>query len=99
MADFNNLYRHGLARVAAFAPQIVLADPDANAETLIGLARGAHDDDAVLAVFPELSISGYALDDLHHQASLLDAVAGACRRVVEATAELKPMVIFGRSAI
>jgi NAD+ synthase (glutamine-hydrolysing) len=95
MADFNNLYRHGMARVAAFAPQLVLADPDANADNLIRLAREAHDDDAVLAVFPELSVSGYALDDLHHQASLLDAVARACRRVVEASSVLKPMVIFG----
>jgi NAD+ synthase (glutamine-hydrolysing) len=95
MADFNNLYRHGMARVAAFAPQLVLADPDANADNLIRLAREAHEDDAVLAVFPELSVTGYALDDLHHQASLLDAVARACRRVVEASSVLRPMVIFG----
>ena len=95
MANFNNLYRHNMARVAAFAPQLTLADPDANADSLIRLARQAHGDDAALAVFPELSISGYAIDDLHHQASLLDAVAKACRKVVEATSGLRPLVVFG----
>ncbi len=95
MAEFNNLYRHGMARVAAYAPEVRLADPDANSDTLIRLAREADAEDAALAVFPELSVSGYAVDDLHHQSSLVEAVARACRKVVEATADLKPVLVFG----
>ncbi len=95
MAAFNNLYRHGFARVAAFAPSLSLADPDANAQTLIVNAQQAHEEGAVAAVFPELSISGYSLDDLHHQTSLLDAIEAACATVIEATASLRPVIVFG----
>ncbi len=95
MAHFNNLYRHGFARVAAFAPAVQLANPKANAEEMLRLLKEAHADGAVLAVFPELSISGYSVDDLHHQDGLLDGVAQACRELVDASAGLRPVFVFG----
>ncbi len=95
MAHFNNLYRHGFARVAAFAPAVKLADPEGNGIELLRLLRQAHDAEAVLAVFPELSLTGYSVDDLHHQSGLLEAVAEACQTLVESSAGLRPVFIFG----
>lgn len=95
MSHFNNLYRHGFARVTAFAPALALADPKANAQVILDLVRQADEADSVLAVFPELSITGYAIDDLHHQDSLLDTVAKTCRTLIEDSAGLRPVFVFG----
>jgi NAD+ synthase (glutamine-hydrolysing) len=95
MAAFDNLYRHAMARVAAFAPQVALAEPDQNAGIIIELAGEAHDAGAAVALFPELCVTGYSLDDLHMQASMIKASARAVRRVVEASASLQPVIIIG----
>jgi len=95
MAEFETLYRHAMARAAAFAPQLALADPEANAGVIIELAREAHDSNAALALFPELCVTGYSLDDLHMQSSMITATAKAVRRIVEASADLQPVIIIG----
>jgi len=95
MPAFTNLYRHGFARVAAFAPRVHLADPEANACTLIALARQAHKTHAAVALFPELSITGYSVDDLHHQSVLLDQAEAAAARVIKASTGLRPLIFFG----
>ncbi|OYX35732.1 MAG: NAD(+) synthase [Brevundimonas subvibrioides] len=65
---------HGFVRVAAATPVVHVADPAANAEEHLALIRRAGEAGADLVVFPELSLSAYAIDDLHMQAALLDAV-------------------------
>ncbi|MFW6412605.1 MAG: nitrilase-related carbon-nitrogen hydrolase, partial [Oceanicaulis sp.] len=95
MAEFFNLYRHGMARVAVFAPEVALAEPDANAAILLDLARKADAEGAAVALFPELALTGYSIDDLHQQSSLLDAAERAVRRVAEASASLRPVIVFG----
>ncbi|HNM97396.1 MAG TPA: hypothetical protein PKK40_05580, partial [Marmoricola sp.] len=62
--DFTNIYAHGFARVAACTVPVAIADPEANAKTVIAEARACHDDGVAVAVFPELCLSGYAIDDL-----------------------------------
>ncbi|OYX47035.1 MAG: NAD(+) synthase [Alphaproteobacteria bacterium 32-64-14] len=94
-AAFNNLYAHGFVRVAAASPRVHLADPAANAHETIELARKADKTGAALVVFPELGISGYTLDDLHMQASLLTAVREAITRVKEASRSLAPVIVVG----
>jgi NAD+ synthase (glutamine-hydrolysing) len=94
-AAFNNLYAHGFVRVAAASPRVHLADPAANARETIELARKADKTGAALVVFPELGISGYTLDDLHMQASLLTAVREAIARVKEASRSLAPVIVVG----
>ncbi len=74
MPEFRSLYRHGFARVAACTQPVALADPLANAEATLALARQLAEDGVALAVFPELGLSGYAIDDLRLQDALLDAV-------------------------
>ncbi len=99
MAAFNNLYRHRFVRTAAFAPQVALAEPEANAAVILELARQAHERGAASALFPELGLTGYSLDDLHAQSSLIDAAARAVRRVVEGTAGLRPVIVFGAALV
>lgn len=99
MAAFDNLYRHRFARVAAFAPQVSLAEPDANAAAILELAKQAHDRSAAAALFPELGLTGYSVDDLHAQSSLIAATAKAARTVVEGSAGLRPVIVFGAALI
>lgn len=93
--DFYNAYRHGFARVAACTHRTTLADPAANAESVLRLARECHDDGVVLAVFPELTLSGYSIDDIVQQDSLLGAVEAALLDVVAASTELLPVLVVG----
>ena len=75
--DFYSAYRHGFVRVAACTQHTVLADPAANAESVLRIARDCHDDGVALAVFPELTLSGYSIEDILLQDTLLDAVEDA----------------------
>lgn len=95
MSAFTNIYRHGFARIAAFAPEVHLAEPQANAETLIGLVKQAHERHAAVCLFPELGLTGYSVDDLHHQTALLDAAEHAAARIIEASEGLRPLILFG----
>lgn len=93
--DFYNAYRHGFARVAACTHHTTLADPTANAESVLRLAHECHDDGVALAVFPELTLSGYSLDDIVVQDTLLDAVQAALLELATASAELLPVLVVG----
>ena len=94
-AGFRSIYRHGLARVAACTTRCTLADPMANADEILSVARQCGERGAALAVFPELGVSGYAIGDLLHQAALLDSVETAVARIVRASAELLPLLLIG----
>ena len=94
-ADFFGAYRHGFARVAACTHRTVLADPAANAASVLRIARACHDDGVAVAVFPELTLSGYSIEDILLQDSLLDAVEDALADVITASADLLPVLIVG----
>ena len=93
--DFYNIYRQGFVRVAACTQHTALGDPATNADSVLRMARGCHDDGVALAVFPELTLSGYSLDDILLQDTLLDAVEDALERVVSASAGLLPVLVVG----
>ncbi|PFG44695.1 NAD+ synthase (glutamine-hydrolysing) [Isoptericola jiangsuensis] len=93
--DFRNAYAHGFARVAACTVPVAAADPASNAATILAEARACHDDGVAVAVFPELSVSGYALDDLHLADTLLEAVSDALAAIVAASADLRPLLVVG----
>ncbi len=92
---FHSAYRHGFVRVAACTHHTTLADPAANAESVLRMARDCHDDGVALAVFPELTLSGYSIEDILLQDGLLDAVEDAVATVVAASAELLPVLVVG----
>jgi NAD+ synthase (glutamine-hydrolysing) len=94
-ADFFGAYRHGFVRVAACTHRTVLADPAANAASVLRIARDCHADGVAVAVFPELTLSGYSIEDILLQDSLLDAVEAALADVVAASADLLPVLVVG----
>jgi NAD+ synthase (glutamine-hydrolysing) len=92
---FVSLYRHGFARIAACTTRCTLADPAANAEAILAAARECHARGAAVAVFPELALSGYAIDDLLLQDTLLDAVEEAAALLISESAALRPLLLVG----
>jgi NAD+ synthase (glutamine-hydrolysing) len=93
--DFYSAYRHGFVRVAACTLHTAIADPHANAESVLATARDCHEEAVALAVFPELTLSGYSIDDILLQDTLLDAVEDALSDIVTASAELLPVLVVG----
>jgi NAD+ synthase (glutamine-hydrolysing) len=92
---FRSPYAHGFVRVAAGIPRLRLADPERNAAAVLELAVRAHELGCALVVTPELGLTGYSIDDLHHQDALLDAARLALRALARATARLRPALVVG----
>jgi NAD+ synthase (glutamine-hydrolysing) len=93
--DFYSAYAHGFARVAACTIPVAVADPAANAAAVLDQARQLHDDGVAVAVFPELCLSGYAIDDLLMQDTLLEAVLEALGVIRDASRDLTTMLVVG----
>src|SRR5690349_2028917 len=54
-----------------------------------------HDDGVAVAVFPELCLTGYSADDLFLQDALLETVHAALGDLIEASADLRPVLVVG----
>ena len=93
--DFYSAYAQGFVRVAACATKTAIADPVANAESVLRAARECSAEGVGLVVYPELTLSGYSIEDLLLQDTLLDAVERAVAEIVEASAELTPVLVIG----
>jgi NAD+ synthase (glutamine-hydrolysing) len=93
--EFRSIYRHGFARVAACTIGCTLADPAANARSILEIGQACHDRGVALAVFPELCLSGYSIGDLLQQSALLDGVETAVADLVAASAGLMPLLLVG----
>ncbi|MDI3313984.1 MAG: NAD(+) synthase [Mycobacterium sp.] len=93
--NFFSAYSHGFVRVAACTHHTTIGDPAANAESVLRIARECHDEGVALAVFPELTLSGYSIEDILLQDALLDAVEGALLDIVAGTADLLPVLVVG----
>lgn len=93
--DFFNLYAHGFARVAACTLPIAMVQPRKNAEAVLSQARECADAGACLAVFPELCLTGYSIEDLLMQDTVLDAVQDALAWLVPQTENLGCIVVVG----
>ncbi|MET0839501.1 MAG: NAD(+) synthase [Marmoricola sp.] len=93
--DFRSAYAHGFARIAACTVPVKLADPRTNAAALVEQARACHEDGVAVAIFPELGLSGYSVDDLFLQDTLLEAVQRGIADVVDASRDLRPVLVVG----
>ena len=93
--NFHSLYDQGFARVAAVTLPVYPARPFENAREIIDAARELDTRGVAMGVFPELCVSGYAIDDLLLQDVLLDNVEKALAQIVEASADLLPLLIVG----
>ena len=93
--DFRNAYEHGYARVAACTTCTTIADPQANAAAILDQVRECAADGVALAVFPELCITGYSIEDLLLQDPVLDAAEQAIASLVEGSADLSTTFVVG----
>ncbi len=93
--SFFDLYAQNFARAAVAIPRVVLADPPANAAQIARLYGAAAREGAAIVLFPELALSGYSLEDLHQQETLLRSVLDAAAVLVDATREQAPLLIVG----
>ncbi len=76
-------------RVAAVAPKIALAEPERNAEEIVAQLATLEAEHVALALFPELSLTGYSCEDLFFSEDLrarsdaaLASIAAHCRNIV-----------------
>ena len=93
--EFRSAYDQGFARVAAVTLPVTLADPAANAAAVIERARDLGDDGVCLAVFPELGLTGYSIDDLLLSDVLLSETLAAIETIRAASAGFLPAVVVG----
>ncbi len=95
VAPLDSIYSYGMVRVAARSPLVSLAQPDRNASKIFDGWKAAHEQGAALVVFPELSLTGYSIDDLLLQDALLDATEAAIASLTERSRELRPICVVG----
>ncbi|MEV1291446.1 NAD(+) synthase [Pseudonocardia sp. NPDC049635] len=93
--DFRSVYRQHFLRAAAATLHTTLAQPAANAAAVLDVARSCHDDGVGLVVFPELTLSGYSIEDVLLQDTLLEAVERELVALAAATADLLPVLVVG----
>lgn len=85
---------NGFFRVASGAPSVSVADPAANADSIISLIKRAYADGAELLVLPEMCVTAYTCGDLFHSRALLDASREALRKIALATVDTSGMLVF-----
>ncbi len=73
----------GMLRVAACVPHLRLGNVAANVEAHLAMLKKAREAHATLAVFPELSLTGYTCGDLFFQRTLQTEVLRGLRRLRE----------------
>ncbi|MGD9616430.1 MAG: NAD(+) synthase [Alphaproteobacteria bacterium] len=95
MTSFFSPYRHQFVRVGACVPQVAIAEPATNGDQTLALLRDGDAAGIALMVFPELSLSAYAIDDLLFQDAVLDAVEAQIARLVAASENLNPVFVVG----
>jgi NAD+ synthase (glutamine-hydrolysing) len=93
--DFHSIYEHGFARVAACTERVAIAEPQANAEAVLRQARACDEEGVAVAVFPELCLTGYSIEDLLLQDAVLDGVEAALETIVAASADVRPLLALG----
>src|SRR5438067_2501351 len=93
--DFCSPYRHGFLRVAAGPLRTSIADARGNAESVLRVARECQDEGVALVVFPELTLTGYSIEDVLLQDTLLDSVETALLDVMAGSADLVPLLVVG----
>ncbi len=96
--DFRCIYEHGFARVAACTERIRIADPPFNAEAVLRQARACDGEGVAVAVFPELCLTGYSIEDLLLQDAVLDGVEAALETVVGGVGRPPPRARGRRAA-
>lgn len=89
------LFEFGLVRAAVFSPVLRVADVAFNVAEMAAAMRRAGEAGASLALFPELSVTGYSCGDLFYQTLLLERAREALGTLARAAAEAGPAAVVG----
>ena len=85
----------GYIKVASAVPSVSIANPKDNVESICRLCQQMDSDGVVIAVFPELCITGYTCADLFHNQALLTAAKEALADLVHKSSQWQITVIVG----
>ena len=88
-------FDYGFARIAAYAPEVRVADVDFNVQKIIEKIMQANGEGVCVAAFPELAVTAYTVGDLVYQPALLDAAKNGLLRIMKATENLEMLVVVG----
>lgn len=90
--DFKNF---NLLRVATVSPKIHLGNVRRNLDEIISYFPKFKEDNIDIAVFPELSLTGYTNGDLFFQNLLIEKAKHGILELVELSEELNTIIIVG----
>ena len=93
--SFFSIHRHGFARIAVATPSARNGDAAGNSRAIRAQALKASGRHVDVVVFPELSVTGYANDDLHLQEAMLRATLDGIKAIRAASADLTPVLLIG----
>ncbi len=85
----------GFVRVAVVSPELRVAEVDFNVQAISSALHDAGRQGCRLAVFPELSITGYSCGDLFYQSVLLERAKAALETVAWAAMEARCAAVVG----
>lgn len=94
-SDFFDMYAHNMVRVSLIVPHVQLGDPARNAMEIERLYQDACDAGSALCVFPELCVTGYALDDLLQQDVILEETLEALTKLKKSTLKGRGVLVVG----
>ena len=87
--------QQGFVKVAAVTPDIRVADPVYNRESVLEKIKEASENGAVVIVCPELCLTGYTCNDLFLQEILLREAKEALLWLMEQTRDLNALIFVG----
>lgn len=90
---------YGFLRVAAITPKLKVANVDYNVNEIIKEIKNLASQEVAIAVFPELSITGYTCADLFLQDALLNKTLKGIETLLEKTKENNITFIVGAPLI
>lgn len=90
----DKLNAFGFLRVSASSPEIRIANIDFNVNKIIETLNELHNQDVQIALFPELSLTGYYCQDLFFQGSLNKGVSSGILKLLDFSKTISRMVII-----
>ena len=87
--------KHGFITLSAGVPEVSVAAPTKNAESICRLIDEAYEKNAAVLTLPELSVTGYTCSDLFFSDSLINSAERAVESIIEHTKGKKMLVFVG----
>lgn len=88
-----NLNELGFIRISAVSPELRLGNVNFNLDKIIEVCRVLDKEDVQIALFPELSLTGYYCQDLFFQNTLLKSVIDGISRLLDFSNSVPKMII------